>query len=83
MKAEDQEQLIERSWELVQEALTSGMITLVDPASSKPSQRLLDTDEIVDLAKFFVQLKVKKPQLITPPEDYEIKPTIDQGNEDD
>lgn len=79
----DQEDVIERSWDLVKEAITTGIITLGLDQHGKPSQRTLDTEDVIDLAKFFVQLKIKKPQLITPPEDYEIRPTIDQGNEED
>ena len=80
-KTEDQEQLINRSWELVQEALTRGTLTLESQDPAKPSQRILDTESVIDLAKFFVQLKVKKPQLVQKPEDFDLKPTT--GDEDE
>lgn len=77
MKAyDDQDSIIERSWELVKEALTRGTITLESDDSTKPfSIRMLETEDVVKLAQFFVQLKVKKPTAITIPEDFQMKPT--------
>lgn len=75
----EQEELVERSWELIKEALTTGTMTL-STVNQGVSQRTLDTEEIVDLAKFFVQLKVKKPQAITPPEDFQLPVTSDEDN---
>jgi hypothetical protein len=77
---EQQEELVDRAWDLVKEALEHGTVTFVG-ADMKPSQRVLATNDVVDLAKFFVQLKMKKPQVITPPEDYTLPVT--SGDDDD
>ena len=77
MKEDNQEELQDRAWGLVQEALTRGTVTLETGDPAKPSIRMLATEDVIDLAKFFVQLKVKKPQAITPPEDYILPVTTD------
>lgn len=76
---DEQEELVDRSWELVKEALNNGTVTLNSPQG--PAPRQMATEDIIDLAKFFVQLKVKKPQLINAPEDFRLKET--SGDEDD
>lgn len=78
---DDQEELVDQAWDLVKEALTRGTMTLETSDPAKPNQRPLDTESIIDLAKFFVQLKVKKPQSITKPEDFDLKSTT--GDDDD
>ncbi len=79
---DEQDALVDQAWDLVKEALTRGTLTLIS-VDAKPNVRILETEDVVDLAKFFVQLKVKKPQVITPPEDYNLKPTSGDDDEAD
>ncbi len=80
---DEQEELVDQAWDLVKEALTHGTITLVSQDAQQANVRKLETEDVIDLAKFFVQLKVKKPQVITPPEDYNLKPTDGDDDEAD
>jgi hypothetical protein len=78
---DEQDELVDRAWDLVKEALTNGTMTLAQ-ADGKVNSRILGTEDIIDLAKFFVTIKVKKPQLISPPEDYHPIATDGDSDED-
>ena len=69
------EQLAETAWSLVEDALTLGKITM-DVNGTDPQEMKLSADQIIDLAVKIAQVKIKKPQAITTPEDFMLQETI-------
>ena len=71
--AKDPAELQEIAWNLIDEALTKGTMTLTDQPG-KPI-RLIPQD-IVRIAQWLATSKARKPQLVAVPEDYEVKQSI-------
>ena len=65
-------ELQEISWELIEEALTKGTMTLVH-APEKPIH--LMPQDIVGIAKWLSTNKARKPQLVPTAEDFDLKKT--------
>ena len=72
--AREPHELQEIAWELVEEALTKGTISLRDNDGVTIG---LKPDAIIHLAQWLAQAKAKKPQLVNPPEDFILKETGD------
>lgn len=72
----DPSQLAEYSWELINQALTQGKITLENTVSYN-----LDVELLIRLVQWTATIKAKKPHAVSPPEDFNLKPTT--GEEDD
>ena len=68
--AREPSELQEIAWQLIDEALTKGTMTLVgDPG--KPIN--LGSQDIVRIAQWLATSKARKPQLVSPPEDFIMK----------
>ena len=65
-------ELQEISWELIEEALTKGTMTLLN-SPEKPIH--LMPQDIVGIAKWLSTNKARKPQLVPTAEDFELKKT--------
>lgn len=75
------DELVEVAWGLVEEALTQGTITQM--RDGQPNRTVISTDEIMALAKFLATLKIKKPALVSTPEDFTLKSTQVENEEED
>lgn len=74
----NQEQLTEIAWKLLEEAITEGTITLTGQQGAEA--RRLETDSIIDLVKWLTAQKVKRPDMVDPPEDF-IPPNTKESGE--
>lgn len=74
--AKDVLELSDRAWELLNQALTKGVITL-DPEETdgEPTTRLVSTDTLMDMAVKLSQAKIKQPRVISKPEDFNLQKT--------
>lgn len=73
-------ELTDIAWDLIDEALTSGTMTL----KNKPDNPIvLFPASIVEIAKWMATSKAKKPRLVGAPEDFALKATTGEGEEDD
>lgn len=76
MNVKDPSQLAEYSWELINQALSQGVITLENAKSYT-----LDVELLVRLIQWTATIKAKKPHTVPPPEDFILKPTTGEGDE--
>lgn len=72
-------ELADIAWDLIDEALTRGTMTL-EGIPDKPIA--LQTASIVEIAKWLATSKAKKPRLVGSPEDFALKSTTGEGEED-
>lgn len=69
-------ELSERAWELLNQALTKGVITLEpEETDGEPTTRLVSTDTLMDMAVKLSQTKIKQPRVISKPEDFNLQKT--------
>ncbi len=72
----DPSELAEYSWELINQALSQGKITLENAVSYT-----LDVELLVRLIQWTATIKAKKPHSVLPPEDFVLKSTT--GGDDE
>ena len=69
-KTADPSQLVGQAWQMIQEALQAGTITL-----GNGNSKLLETKEIVRLVTWLANQRQKKPKVVAMPEDFNLKQT--------
>ncbi len=76
MKTRDPAELAEHSWKLINEAISTGKVTLENGV-----EVILDVDHLIRLVQWTATTKAKKPHAIAPPEDFSLKSTTGEDDE--
>lgn len=69
------DELTEQAWAMIEEALSTGVITLPNK-----TERPVDTNNLIRLVQWLATLRSKKPKLVNAPEDFSLKST--KGDKD-
>jgi hypothetical protein len=67
-------ELSEQAWKLLNQALTTGSITVTD-VNGATENRLVGTDTLMDVAVKLSQAKIKQPRVLSKPEDFNLQKT--------
>ena len=74
--SKDALELSDRAWELLNQALTTGSITLsATEDGGETTTRLVATDTLMDVSVKLSQAKIKQPRILSKPEDFNLQKT--------
>jgi hypothetical protein len=68
-------ELSTKAWDILDKALTTGVIELEPNEDGTPNVRIVATDTLMDVAVKLSQAKIKQPRVLSKPEDFNLQKT--------